>query len=275
MLRRFFFILVALGLVSIIYLVVYISEHPVSSSKSSFQMVTVTNLPRDPRLGLLMRSAIKKGGLKRKERVVLKCETPFSWAKRLNSWRDYYSTLPRDTIILSVDAFDVIVMAPKKEILDKFEKLEKSQGVHLLFGYTDYCWPSVCEVCVRHEHNPIMYSEKQKKMIYLCAGTYIGRAGYLFDLLSENQWDDNVDDQCYFATLFLQHGHKGMELDEDNVIFQNTTSKIINQGDLSFNNTKRPVNNITGTQPCVFHFDSYHLSHKQLFREYQLLQKAK
>ena len=142
MLRRFFFILMALGLVSIIYLVVYISlmrsEHPVSSSQSSFQMVTVTNMPRDHRLGLLMRSAIKKGGLKRKERVVLKCDTPFSWAKRLNSWRDYYSTLPRDTIVLSVDAFDVIVMAPKEEILDKFDKLEKSEGIHLLFGYTDY-----------------------------------------------------------------------------------------------------------------------------------------
>jgi hypothetical protein len=120
-----------------------------------------------------------------------------------------------------------------------------------------------------------MYSNKREKMIYLCAGTYIGRAGYISDLLHENPWDDNVDDQCYFATLFLQHGHKGMELDEDNVIFQNTTPKIISQGHLSFSHKRRPMNNITGTQPCVFHFDSYHLSHKQLFHGYQLLQKEK
>jgi len=279
MLMQIFFI--TLGLVLIVCLLLVYSRVTsngfASSSQSSFQIVTVTNQPRDPRLGLLLRSAVDKGGFEKEERVLLNCEAPFSWAKRLRLWRDYYSTLPRDTVVLSVDAFDVIVMAPKKEILDKFDKM----GVSLLFGYTDYCWPSECEMCLRylHESHPRLYSMKRQKMMYLCAGTYIGRAGYLADLLHEHPWAEDVDDQCYFATIFLQpHPHKnkkGMKLDEDNLIFQNTTPTIMNQGLLFFRRNdkeKRPHNAITETRPCVFHFDSYHPSYKELKRGYEQLQ---
>jgi hypothetical protein len=251
------------------------SNNAVSSSQSSFQMVTVTSQARDPRLGLLLRSAIDKGGFIKNERVLLRCDAPFSWAKRLKLWRDYYTTLPRETVVLSLDAFDVIVMAPKKEILDKFKKFDQ-MGVSLLFGYTDYCWPTECEMCLRylHESHPRLYSTRRQKMMYLCAGTYIGRAGYLADLLHRHPWTEDVDDQCYFATVFLQQkleNQQQMMLDEENVIFQNTTPTIMNQGLLSFKE-KRPINAITGMRPCIFHFDSYHPSYKDLSHGYRQLQ---
>lgn len=246
----------------------------VSCSRCSFQIVTVTNQPKDPRLGLLLRSAVDKGGFIREERVLLQCKSPFSWAKRLRLWRDYYSTLPRDTVVLSLDAFDVLLMALKKEILDKFYQLKAS----LIFGYTDYCWPSECEMCLRylHESHPKLYSAKRKKMMYLCAGAYIGRAGYLADLLHKHPWTEDVDDQCYFATIYLQQPTKNKEiiLDEDNVIFQNTTPTVLEQGFLSVTN-ERPTNTITGTRPCVFHFDSYHPSFEGLSDGYQRLQGKK
>lgn len=245
----------------------------VSSSSSSFQMVTVTNQPRDTRLGLLLTSASEKSGFVTEERVLLKCDPPFSWAKRLTLWKDYYSTLPRDTVVLSVDAFDVVLLAPKEEMMKKFIE----SGASLLFGYTDYCWPTNCDMCIRYlrERHPRLYSTELQKMMYLCAGTYIGRAGYLADLLHKNPWTDDVDDQCYFATIFLQQptSSTAMKLDEKNSIFQNTTPTALQQGYLSVDKEeKRSINNVTKTRPCVFHFDSYHPSHDELSYGYQHLQ---
>lgn len=247
------------------------STNTVSFSRSPFQMITVTNQPRDPRLELLMKSAADKGGFAKGERVLLTCKEPFSWARRLTLWRDYYSKLPRDTVVLSVDAFDVVLMAPKEEILEKFH----ASGASLLFGYTDYCWPFECDMCVDEKH-PRLYSASRKKTMYLCAGTYIGRAGYLADLLHAHPWTEDVDDQCYFATIYLQQDqtNPAMKLDEDHHIFQNTTHHVLNQGLLLHDDLdkKRPLHTMTGTRPCVFHFDSFHPSFEQLSSHYQQLQ---
>ena len=264
-------VIMILLFVMILLVVMMFTTDTISFSSSPFQIVTVTNQPHDPRLGLLMSSAADKGGFVRGERVLLKCNEPFSWARRLTLWRDYYSKLPRDTVVLSVDAFDVVLMAPKEEILDKFH----ASGASLLFGYTNYCWPLECDMCWKGTHPRLFSASRQKKM-YLCAGTYIGRAGYLADLLHAHPWTEDVDDQCYFATIYLQQDHTNpaIKLDEDHQIFQNTTHHVLNQGLLLHDdpNKKRPLNTVTGTRPCVFHFDSFHPSFEQLSRHYQQLQ---
>lgn len=223
-----------------------------------FNMVTVSSNPDDPRLQLLLRSATEKGWFSNEDRIVLRCDVPFSWAKRLALWRDYYSSLPHNAVVLSVDAFDVLVMASKKEILCKFLRM----NTPLLFGCTDYCWPEECAVC---QDRLGFYSEKRQHLVYLCAGTYIGRAGYLADLLHKYTWTDDVDDQCYFSTVALQE--KDIRLDDENQIFQSSTPTALRDHNLIPKNG-RFFNTATHSYPCVFHFDSFHPSFESLLHAY-------
>lgn len=223
-----------------------------------FKMVTVSSNPDDPRLQLLLRSATEKGRFSRKDQVVLHCDLPFSWSKRLALWRNYYSSLPRNAVVLSVDAFDVLIMSSKKEILCTFRGL----NIPLLFGCTDYCWPHECDVC---QERTGFYSEQRRRVVYLCAGTYIGRAGYLADLLHKYTWTEDVDDQCYFSKIALHE--KDIGVDDKNNIFQSSTPAAIRDNTL-IPKDGRFFNTLTHSYPCVFHFDSFHPSSESLLHAY-------
>lgn len=213
--------------------------------KPSIVAVMVTNQPNDDRLRLLKESLVK-AGFADSEIKVLSTGDKFSWAMRMDAWKEFYDSCDPHTMILSLDAFDVFVLENTRgEIIDKFQK----SGHKVLFGSTNYCWPMDCDTCINHRDKPD----------FLCAGTYIGYAGVLSDIMSQHTWDEKVDDQCYFSTICREYPEFGLGLDTTANLFQSTTLSA----DLE-SNDKRVTNKQTSTKPCVLHYDSAHPTYEKL-----------
>jgi len=223
-------------------------EH--AREESNMVVVMCTNQPDDPRLGLLKESLLG-AGFTPEECVVLVPEGGgFSWAKRLTEWKRFYGQCNPQTVVLSLDAFDVVALRDtRQEMLEKFQR----SNYDVLFGCTTYCWPNECGVC----------KEKQDgDDEFLCAGTYMGYAGVLVRLLETHPWSDDVDDQCYFATL---RKHGGLEhvlgLDTNAEMFQSETLRASLESSKKHGRVK---NTKTGTEPCILHYDSSHLNYDEL-----------
>jgi len=216
-----------------------------SGTKPNIVAVMVTNQPNDDRLRLLKQS-LAKAGFADTEIKILSTGDKFSWAMRMDAWKQFYDSCDPNTIILSLDAFDVFVLEnTRSEIIDKFQK----SGHKVLFGSTNYCWPMDCDTCIN----------RRGKTDFLCAGTYIGYAGVLSDIMSQHTWDEKVDDQCYFSTIYREYPEFGLGLDTTANLFQSTTLSA----DLESNN-KRVTNKQTSTKPCVLHYDSAHPTYEKL-----------
>jgi hypothetical protein len=220
------------------------------SDNQKIMVVICTNLSEDSRLQLL-KDSLLNAGFTNEEIIVLIPEGNFSWAKRLDEWKKYYNTCSPDTIILSLDAFDVIALKDiRNEIIDKF----KNSGNQVLFGSNYYCWPNHCPTCIN----------KEGAENFLCAGTYIGYANTLTDILNNTPWDADVDDQCYFATFMKsdKNVNNMIGLDTQYNIFQ--TTAINAPFEQIESKPGRVKNNQTGTEPCILHYDASHLNYDQL-----------
>lgn len=258
--------------ISIIILAIVIILICVLVKKSyvpTINIVIVTNIPKDPRLKLLKQS-LYKADFNHRDIFVLSTPEKFTWNERLLAWKKFYKTLDPDAIVLSLDAFDVIVLGSKEEIFSKFQSL----NCKAVFGCVNYCWPLECEICKNKTTHSKRWNPHTQNYSYLCAGTYMGRAGFLSNLLEKNPWSEDVDDQCYFATLFeKQDNHTDMILDFKNLIFQSTTSVYYNAGILkhSRNDKQRLFHSELNTEPSIFHFDTIHYPYNDLKACYDLM----
>jgi hypothetical protein len=214
-------------------------------AETNIFVVMVTNQPNDDRLRLLKQSLVK-AGFDDYEIKVLSTGDKFSWAKRMDAWKEFYDSCAPNTIILSLDAFDVFVLENTRgEIIDKFQ----SSGHKVLFGSTNYCWPMDCDTCIN----------RKGRTEFLCAGTYIGYAGVLSDIMTKHAWDEKVDDQCYFSTIYREYPEFEIGLDTTANLFQSTTLTAELES-----KDKRVINKQTSTNPCVLHYDSAHLTYEKL-----------
>jgi len=240
--------------------------------KSELTIVIVTNQPRDKRLQLL-KYTILNSNFYRNDINVLKTPKKFSWNERLIAWKKFYKSLPPDQLVMSLDAFDIILLGNKNEIVDKF----KSFKCELLFGWANYCWPVKCSICKKYKGKKKFINPHLKSRCFLCAGAYIGKAGYLAEILEKNPWTENVDDQCYFSTIYEKDSSNKIQLDFKNLIFQNTTPHYWNNGVLikSTETSQRLLNTQLKTEPHVFHFDSYHYTAQQLKFCYDLITRTR
>ena len=236
-----------------IIIIVYNIPTYTTYTTEKIKVVTCTNLPEDNRLKLLEKS-LDNAGFPTCD--VLIPSGKFSWAKRLDEWKKYYNSCDPDTIILSLDAFDVLALKnTAKEIIYKF----KLSGYKVLFGATTYCWPPECPICV----NP------NGMTTFLCAGTYIGYAGALAEILNTNDWTDDADDQCYFATFMNSEKNINnmVGLDTQASIFQSSS----NRAPIIISTLNRVTNTETYTNPCILHYDSSHPTYDDLLKQVYLL----
>jgi len=155
--------------------------------------------------------------------------------------------LSDDIVICVIDGFDMLAMAPEKEILDKFF----SKKCDILFGAELNCWPG--EFLGRYDN-----SKQSTNYRFINGGGYIGYKKAVYSLLTWKSDSEKqriykeVTDQGYFKEYYFVNRDSGLlKLDIDQEIFQNMFS--VDWAEMKILNG-RLCNSILGTMPCFVHF---------------------
>ena len=118
-------------------------------------------------------------------------------------------TLKSDDIILFTDAYDVVYCGTQREIIERFEKMNKP----IIFGAEKHCNPDPGRASE--------YAFTSTEFPYLNSGMFIGRVWALRKCILEYQYNDKDDDQRFWTTMFFENPDL-IGLDYINELFLNT-----------------------------------------------------
>jgi hypothetical protein len=152
---------------------------------------------------------------------------------------EYLKTLDDDEIVMFVDAFDVIIVADKEVLLEKF----LSMNIPFLMSAEKNCFPAH----LKNRYPPIQNSFK-----YINTGSYIG---YVKDLKA---WLDDlpaikpsISDQLQVSVHYLD-GHVYFNLDYHCELF--LPLFLVKDNEIAIDVEKRIVHCLTtNSEPCVIH----------------------
>lgn len=162
----------------------------------------------------------------------------FGWRQRTLYWNLVKRCLLYDYALV-VDGYDTVFTAPISEIVSKF----RDKNARLLFGAEVISHPLPAE---RYPASTSSYHYR-----YLNAGGFMGELLYVVQLMTALKvfrLRDDYYDQELYAKAFVGDPDS-MALDHDCEIFQ---CLFFAEGDLVLRDG-RPVNTITGRQPCIVH----------------------
>ncbi|KAI6239005.1 Oxoglutarate iron-dependent oxygenase domain containing protein [Aphelenchoides fujianensis] len=159
-------------------------------------------------------------------------------------------TIADDSLVLFVDAYDVVITASADEIARRF-RLDFPDA-QILFGAEPFCWP---DKQLANAYPPVTFGER-----YLNSGLFLGVAGRLRQLLNEHTAEvrDADDDQLVYTRLFLDETIRrefGLQLDSLSRIFQNLNGmgdRVQVEADDNDGST-RVFNTLYNTHPAVIH----------------------
>jgi hypothetical protein len=165
----------------------------------------------------------------------------FGW--RIKKLRDSVETLPSDTIVICVDAFDVVPLAKSIDDLKHAYLQFKKPIVFGVDGLADNPIHQWAHDCIFGVHRGVT----------LNGGTYMGRADKLrtlFSIWMSGDINNEADDQKMLNSKFKLHDawfHENVALDRDGRIFYNNLCGLTDK-------------NAIGRSMCVPDFD-----HRPLF----------
>ena len=171
---------------------------------------------------------------------VLGLGEPFSFGKKLNDYHKYLKGIPPDDVVLFIDAYDVLILADEKTILDKFF----SMNAPFVISVETNCFPFA--------HLASDYPPSPTKFKYLNVGSYIGYAKHIQQIYEDlSPIPDDIDDQGLLTVYFLKYPEK-FKLDYHCELF--LTLFQVEQKELVLNRRKKTVKSrTTGTAPCLVH----------------------
>lgn len=130
--------------------------------------------------------------------------------------------LDDETVIVFVDAYDVIVNGDHDEIARRFAiAAPNAYGgarIDILFGAESFCWP---DAALANEYPVVVFGDR-----FLNSGAFAARFDVLRALLAAHTLDvvDTDDDQLVYSRLFVDTTIRtkfGMAVDSLSLIFQN------------------------------------------------------
>lgn len=148
----------------------------------------------------------------------------------------------KQTVILVVDAYNVIFTQGPEFILKKFESLKPAR---IVFGAEDICWP---DEKLQYDYPFVESNEKR----FLNSGNYLGYAADIYQMI--NSEEEIKDEQRFFTKLFLKEANeRGIVLDKRADIFMNLHGAT-NEVELPANGEDVYVKNSwTDSVPAVIH----------------------
>jgi GR25 family glycosyltransferase involved in LPS biosynthesis len=155
-----------------------------------------------------------------------------------------WSTEELNKIIIFTDSYDVVVIANKNEIFEKYNKLCGDNDNTIVFSSELSCWPD--------KELANWYPDSPTKMKYLNSGGFMGKASDILKIL-DKEIQNYEDDQYYYTIAFFSQGNYNIKivLDYYCEIFQ-TLNGCTKDIDIVFYNS-RVKNNNYGSSPCIIH----------------------
>jgi hypothetical protein len=146
--------------------------------------------------------------------TVLGYGEPFSFKYKVEKIRNYLETLPENDVVLFVDAFDVMIIKTKEELLSDFLALQAP----FVIAAEKNCYP--------FRELKEKYAQSASPFGYLNSGGYIGYVwavkktlARLLDLCVSRPYPyQNEDDQGLFTRDYLEHPDE-YHLDRESKIF--------------------------------------------------------
>ncbi len=195
--------------------------------------------------------------------------------KMLHEYLAEKSKANPETVVVFTDAFDVLFYGSKKEIMVKWNSFH----CEAVFSSEFFCHPNPKVAAL---YPQICSSFNRQR--YLCSGAFIGRVGYLYEMMEKYQYQITDDDQEYWTNVFLkeyQSKNGPIQLDLENLIFNNTGGELL---DIEVTKNNRFINKTTGTEPNYIHangsgwvipvFDNWAVTQKRAgFQHIEALQK--
>lgn len=203
------------------------------------KLVTFCNKPSDG-LAMYQHSAAVHGW---KPDYLGEGVTWFSWEVRLRAVRDYCAALPADEIVVFTDCFDVLLLAPPEKVESAFLAF----NMPMVISAERNCWP-MANLAPR-------FPQARTSFRYLCAGTYMGTAGAILEMMEEIGVDylENCADQMELSLWYIGQKDKAI-LDSNCRIFQ---CCFMAEDALSVVDG-RVVNSETKTRPLILHANGNH-----------------
>lgn len=153
---------------------------------------------------------------------------------------DYLESIPKDDIVLFVDAYDVLILATEDEILEKFRQFKRP----FVVSAETNCWP-----LFSREHE-FPYSPTPFKFIN--TGSFIGHVSHIKKVLRDMKpLIAEKCDQHQMAEFFLENKSR-ITLDNNAELF--FTLHNLNKDALSVDKASKKVKCLlTGSTPILIH----------------------
>uniref|UniRef100_A0A914W011 procollagen-lysine 5-dioxygenase n=1 Tax=Plectus sambesii TaxID=2011161 RepID=A0A914W011_9BILA len=117
-------------------------------------------------------------------------------------------------LVMFVDAYDVILNADAKEMIERFH--ENFVNNRVVFSSEGFCWP---DKTLAAKYPLVKFGKR-----YLNSGLFMGYAPEIYKILTVRKIQDNDDDQLYYTQIYLDDKMRTdlkMTLDSMARIFQN------------------------------------------------------
>lgn len=184
---------------------------------------------------------------------VLGMGQPFEgWAHKFIYVRKYLEELPDTDVVLFVDAYDALILAPPERILKTFLDMKTS----FVVSAEKYLYP--------YPERKLEFPQGPTSFKYINSGVYIGYVGYIKQLFKKlSPFKEKDDDQGLLILHYLKHP-KELALDRHCELFLNTYG--LEADDLIIDTQKRSIRCVeTGTTPCVVHGQRHSIWYQYIY----------
>jgi hypothetical protein len=181
-------------------------------------------------------------------------------AIRVKQWRGFHdkviylrrflSDLPQDSIVLYLDAYDVLINRSAEDIW----RIYHDMGEGVIFSGELNAYPARYRVAYLEHFNPLPTNYR-----FLNSGSFMGPRDRLIEILDHLPEDDlhrichEGSDQAYYAEYYLQHrfSHSDLKIDHYCRLFQNFYHAPWHRFRIE---DGLIINDEFGHAPCVLHF---------------------
>jgi len=188
------------------------------------------------------------------------------FSNKLENFHKFLENVDDNKIVMSLDAYDVIIFNNAENIKKKFEEFNKP----LVFSAEKYCWPDG-NIWGKYQNQSNIFK-------YVNAGSYMGYAWRIKEMLNEfretnyncltydtNKYHEKVDDQRCLTRYYLNNVNNLNDIALDNEQKIWSLCAGTKREDYDMTNYNYLYNKITNTQSCILHTNGANSWYKDLY----------